>query len=133
MRYVRRLGIALLTFVFGVALSPIRFDVEGMGYGKVSDGGGFSITSYKSSYFVNLLSVYEAYVSREQANEIFDEHVSKATKVIEVGPSLTEKVLSLVVGQWLYSTLENLLVLTPKYSGQKAASCITYAQLPACT
>lgn len=91
MKYVRRLGIALLTFALGVGVSPIRFDVEGRGCEKVVDGGGFSITSYRSSYFVNLLSVYEAYFSREEANAIFDERLSKAAKVIEVGPKFNRE------------------------------------------
>ena len=91
MKHVRRLGIALLTFALGVAVSPIRFDVEGMGAGRVIDGGGFSITSYKSSYFVNLLSVYEAYVSPENANAIFDIRLRKAAKVIEVGPKFNRE------------------------------------------
>jgi len=33
-------GVALLTFLLGVGLSPIHFYVEGMGCGKVIDGGG---------------------------------------------------------------------------------------------
>lgn len=91
MKQVRRLVIALLTFALGVAVSPIRFDVEGMGAGRVIDGGGFSITSYRSSYFVNLLSIYEAYVSAEHANAIFDIRLRKAAKVIEVGPKFNRE------------------------------------------
>ena len=98
MKYVRRLVIALLTFTLGVAVSPIRFYVEGMGCGKVIDGGGgFSITSYRSSYFIKLLSVSEAYVSPEKANNVFDEHLSSAVKIIEVGPKVNGQ--GVVVGR----------------------------------
>ena len=98
MKYFRRLGIALLTFVLGVAVSPIRFDVEGMGCGKVIDGGGgFGITSYSSSYFVKLLSASEQYVSPEKANAVFDQHLSEAVKVIEVGPKINRA--GVVVGR----------------------------------
>lgn len=98
MKYVRRLGITLLTFALGVAISPIRFDVEGMGCGRVIDGGGeFSITSYTSSYFVKLLSAHEGYVSSEKANKVFDEHLSKAAKIIEVGPKINRE--GMVVGR----------------------------------
>jgi hypothetical protein len=92
MKYVRRLGFALLTFTLGVAVSPIRFYVEGMGCGKVIDGGGgFSITSYQSSYFIKLLSVSEAYVSPEKANEVFDERLSTAVRIIELGPKVNRE------------------------------------------
>ena len=91
MKHIRRLVIALLTFALGVAVAPIRFDVEGMGCGKVVDGGGFSITSYRSSYFVNLLSIHEAYISPEHANAIFDIRLRKAAKVIEVGPKFNRQ------------------------------------------
>ena len=98
MKYVRRLAIASLTFTLGVAVSPIRFYVEGMGCGKVIDGGGgFSVTSYRSSYFVKLLVAYEGYVSPEKANEVFEEHLSSAAKVIEVGPKVNGE--GVVVGR----------------------------------
>lgn len=43
MRYLRGPIVALLTFVIGVAISPIRFQMEGMDCGRVIDGrGGFS-------------------------------------------------------------------------------------------
>ena len=92
MKHVRRLGIALLTFALGVAVSPIRFDVEGMGCGKLIDGGGgFGITSYSSSYFVKLWFVQSAYASPEKADAVFDQHVSQAVNVIELGPKMNRE------------------------------------------
>jgi hypothetical protein len=98
MKYARRLGIALLTFTLGVVVSPIRFYVEGMGCGKVIDGGGgFSVTAYQSSYFIKLLSVSEAYGSREKADQVFNQRLSQAVEVFEVGPEIDQK--STVVGR----------------------------------
>ena len=89
MRYVRWFPIVLLTFVLGVAMSPIRFYVEGMGCGKLSDGGGgFGITSYSSSYFVKLWSGSEAYVSPEKAEAVFTQQLGHAVKVVELGPKV---------------------------------------------
>ena len=98
MKYVPRLGIALVTFTLGVAVSPIHFYVEGMGCGHVIDGGGgFSFTSYKSSYFVKLLLAHEGYVSPEKANEVFDERLSTAVRIIEIGPKLNGE--GMVIGR----------------------------------
>ena len=98
MKYVRRLVIALLTFTLSVAVSPIRFYVEGMGCGKVIDGGGgFSVTSYRSSYFIKLLLAHEGYISPEKANEVFDERLSTAVRIIEVGPKINGE--GVVVGR----------------------------------
>ena len=98
MKYVRLFSIALLTFVLGVAVATIHFYVEGMGCGKMIDGGGgFSITSYTSSYFVKLVSAHEQYVSPEKANQIFDQLLGEATEVIEVGPKTDNE--GVVVGR----------------------------------
>lgn len=87
MKHVRRLGFALLTFVLGVAMSPIHFYVEGMGCGKLVDGGGgFGITHYSSSDSVKLWLVQSAYASPEKADEVFNQNVGQAVKVIELGP-----------------------------------------------
>ena len=89
MKHVRRLGIALLTFIVGVAVSPIQFYCEGLGRGKVIDGGGnYGIAVYTSSYFVKLWFVHESYVSPEKADQVFDEHLSHAVRVFEVGPKI---------------------------------------------
>ena len=98
MKHLRRLGIALLTFVLGVAMSPIQFYVEGMGCGKVKDGGGgFGITSYSSSYFVKLWFVQSAYPSPEKADAIFNQTLSHAINVIELGPKINQQ--GVVVGR----------------------------------
>ena len=69
MKYVRRFSIALLTFVLGVAVLPIHFYVEGMGCGKVIDGGGFGITSYSSSYFVKLCPQVKVMLHRKRLTQ----------------------------------------------------------------
>jgi len=98
MKFIRRIGFALLTFVLGVAISPIRFDVDGMGCGKVADGGGgFGITSYSSSYFVKLWSVGSAYASPEKADAVFNQTLSQAVYIIELGPKINQK--GVVVGR----------------------------------
>lgn len=89
MKHVGRLGVALLAFVIGVAVAPIHFYREASGYGKVIDGGGgYGITVYTSSYFVKLWSAHDSYVSPEKADQVFNEYLSQAVKVIEVGPKL---------------------------------------------
>ena len=98
MRFVRWLPIAFLTFVLGFAMSPIHFYVEGMGCGKVIDGGGgFSTTSYTSSYFVKLVSVNAQYVSPEKANQIFAQRLTETEEIIEVGPKTDRE--GVVVGR----------------------------------
>ena len=88
MKYVRRVSFALLTFLVGIAVAPIQFYYEASGRGKVVDGGWAGITCYRSSYFVKLCVAHEGYGSPETANEVFDEHLSKAVKVIELGPKV---------------------------------------------
>ena len=98
MKLVRRLGLTLLTFLLGVALSPIRFCVRGLGHGKVIDGGGnYAITLYRSSYFVYLCFAHESYVSPEKADQVFNERLSEAVQVLELGPKLNGK--GVVVGR----------------------------------
>jgi hypothetical protein len=98
MKCIRWFSVALLTFVLGFAMSPIRFYVEGMGCGKLIDGGGgFGITSYSSSYFVKLWFVQSAYASPEKADAVFDQHVSQALNVIELGPKMNRE--GVVVGR----------------------------------
>ena len=91
MRYLRYPLVALITLVVGVVLSPIRFYVEGMGCGRVIDGGGgFSITSYQSTYFVGLQFVHSGYSSTEKANEVFDQHLREAVRVVSVTSKLNK-------------------------------------------
>ena len=92
MKHLRRLLTVLLAFVIGVALTPIRFHVEGMGCGRLLEGeGGFSVTSHTSSYSVPLSFGHLNYRSSEKANEAFDRHVREAVRVIETTPKLSEQ------------------------------------------
>ena len=89
MKYVRRLGLTLLTFIIGVAVSPIRFYRGASIRGKLFDGGGyFGNTVYTSSYFIKLWFVHEQYVSPEKANQVLNQRLSEAVRVIEVGPMI---------------------------------------------
>ena len=89
MKYVRYPLLALVTFIIGVVVSPIHFYLEGVGCGRVIDGGGgYSISVYKSSYFVNLSFTHAAYSSTEKANEIFNQRLAEAATVIEDAPKL---------------------------------------------
>jgi hypothetical protein len=91
MKYLRGPVVALLAFVIGVVVSPIHFSKEGMGYGRMRDGGGgFSITSYRSSYFLQLNFAHAGHVSEEQANTQFDELVAEAVEVISITPKVDE-------------------------------------------
>ena len=92
MKHLRRLLVALAAFVAGVALTPIRFHVEGMGCGRMLDGsGGFSVTSHSSSYSVSLSFAHESYKSPEKTNEAFDHYIHDAVRVIELTPRLDQK------------------------------------------
>ena len=91
MRYLRGPLAALLAFVLGVVVSPIRFSAEGVACGRVTDGGGrFSVASYRSSYFVRLSDAYYGYDSPDKANEVFDQHVAESVHVTEITPKLDE-------------------------------------------
>ena len=91
MKYLRYPLVALLTFIAGVVLSPIRFYVQGMGCGRVIDGGGpFSLTSYRSSYFVDILFAHSVYGSTEKANEVFDQGLREAARVVSVTSKLNK-------------------------------------------
>jgi hypothetical protein len=85
MRYLRGPLLALLTFVFGVVISPIHFWNVMTACGRTIDGGGpYSVTSYKSSYFVRLAFQHFTYASPEKANAVFDQYVAEAVQVIEL-------------------------------------------------
>lgn len=82
---------AIVTFLFcfalGVLVSPIAFSLDGIGHGKVNDGGGgFVINCYTSTYFIKLWFSSRHYRSTEKANEVFATEVASAIKVIERGP-----------------------------------------------
>jgi len=92
MKYVRRLGVTLLTFIIGVAVSPIQFYRGASIRGKLFDGDGyFGSTVYMSSYFIKLWFVHEQYDSPEKAGQVFNQRLSEAVKVIEVGPKINDE------------------------------------------
>ena len=92
MKYLRGPIVALLTFLISILVSPIHFQVQGWGCGRVTDGGGgYSITSYRSSYFVQLTFAHFGYDSPEKANAVFAEHLAETIQVIEVGPKLDKQ------------------------------------------
>ena len=77
----------LFSFALGVLISPIRFSLDGIGHGRVLDGGGFfGIKCYTSTYFIKLWFSRSKYQSAEKANEVFATAVGSAVKVIERGP-----------------------------------------------
>src|SRR5829696_7226880 len=95
MRYLRCFPIMLATFVFGVAVSPIHFYLESIGCGRVIDGGGgFSVSSYRSNYFIKLSFAHAAYTSPDKANEVFDQELNHAVKVIDVTPKINNEGLT---------------------------------------
>lgn len=88
---MKRLIVALLAFVVGVALTPIRFQAESTACGRVIDGGEFSATAYSSSYSVRLSFAHYSYSSKDEANEVFDHYVREAVRVVETTPNLNKR------------------------------------------
>lgn len=86
MKYVRRLALAIFTFVIGVAISPIRFYVESSACGPNS-----SYTSFRSSYFMQTSSGYVSFDSEQEASDAFNERLNEAVEVIEVKPKVNNK------------------------------------------
>jgi hypothetical protein len=83
---------ALLTFILGVAISPISFRTDLIAHGYVPDGGGgFSVTRHTSSYFVKLWFSHAGYPSAEKAEEVFQSRVSEAVRIIERTPKLDKE------------------------------------------
>lgn len=76
----------LLSFALGVLISPIGFRLDGMGCGKVQDGGRFGIQSYTSTYFIKLSFSRAEYRSPENANEVFAAIVNSAVRIIDRRP-----------------------------------------------
>jgi hypothetical protein len=106
MRYLRYVGSALLAFIFGVAISPIHFEAQGWGCGKVIDGDGwFSVTSFRSSYFVYAAFAHEPYSSADKANQVFDERLKELTKIAELTPKIDKQ--GMIVGRRAVGTLLN--------------------------
>jgi hypothetical protein len=96
MRFLRDAAIALFTFVLGVGISPIHFYAEATAYGRMTDGNdAFSISSYKSNYFVKLLYGHEGYASPDKADDAFNQHLKNAVKLIEVTPKTSKQGLTI--------------------------------------
>src|SRR4029453_1180571 len=88
-KYLRYPLLGFVTFIVGVAISPIHFYVTGIGCGRTIDGGGgFSVTSYRSSYFVDLSFAHSGYVSTGKANDVFNQRLRNAVRVLEVTQKL---------------------------------------------
>ena len=83
MRYLRGPIVALVAFTFGVAISPIHFFVE-----SIACGLGSSTTTYRSSYLIQVSSSHLNCRSTEKANEVFNDKLHEALRVIEVTPKL---------------------------------------------
>lgn len=86
MKYVRRVALAIFTFVIGVAISPIHYYVESIGCGPRS-----SFTSYRSSYFMQTSTGYVSYESEQEATEAYNEGLKKAVEVIEIKPRVNKE------------------------------------------
>jgi len=83
MKHIRRFGVALVTFVVGVAVSPIHFYGESIACGWNSSGA-----TYRSTYFIQVSNGYQGFDSAEAAEKAFDQRLSQAAEVIEVGPQV---------------------------------------------
>jgi hypothetical protein len=91
MKYLRGPIATLLAFLFGVAVSPIQFEPQGMGYGRMIESGrGYSITTYRSSYFISLAFAHADHGSPQKANAVYDETLAEAVRVLEDSPKLDE-------------------------------------------
>ena len=78
---------ALLTFIIGVVISPIRFEADLIACGRVADSSrGFSVARYTSSYFVKVWFSHTGHPSAEKANEVFQAQAEEAVRVIERTP-----------------------------------------------
>ena len=86
MKYVRRLVLAIVTFVIGVAISPIRFDVE-----SIACGPHNSFTSFRSSYFMQTSTGYISYDSEQEASDAFNKELNEALEVIELKPKVNKE------------------------------------------
>jgi hypothetical protein len=59
--------------------------------GRVIDGGGgFSITSFRSTYFVKLYFAHSAFVSTEKANQVFRQRLAEAVLVVDHTPKFNK-------------------------------------------
>lgn len=86
MTYLRYLATAVLTFVFGVGISPIRFYTE-----SIACGPNNSTQTYQSSYFVQTSFGYIGYDSEDQAREAFNRRLNKAIKIVNRTPRMNKQ------------------------------------------
>ncbi len=86
MKYFRYLALAIVTFVIGVAISPIRFSAE-----MIACGPRSSATSYRSSYFVQTTKSHVTYDSDAEASDAFNEQLSEAITVYDTSPKVNSK------------------------------------------
>jgi hypothetical protein len=86
MKYVRYLAFAVFTFVFGVAISPIRFYNEYIACGPRGSSSGF-----RSSYFIQTTSSYINYDSDAEASDAFKKKLSQALEVFDLSPKVNNK------------------------------------------
>jgi len=86
MKHIHRLSVALLTFVFGVAVSPMHFYVE-----SIACGFSNSSTQFRSTYFIRVSRGSQSFHSPEEAEEAFNKRLSEAAEVLEVGPKLDKE------------------------------------------
>ena len=90
MRYLRGPIVAFVAFIFGVAISPIHFSVEMIACGFVPAHDSASTTTYRSAYFIQTSFSNANYPSTEKANEVFNEKLREAIRVIEIMPKLNK-------------------------------------------
>ena len=86
MRYLRYLAVTILTFVFGVGISPIHFYFE-----SVACGSRNSTWTYRSSYFVQTSFGNVVYDSEETASEAFNQRLNRAIKVVNRAPKVNKQ------------------------------------------
>jgi hypothetical protein len=82
-RFLLKFLVALLTFMVGLVISPIRFWSTSLGHGSVKDGGGVILVyGFKSSYLINLGWSSEGYPTPEKAEEVFEARLKEANVVL---------------------------------------------------
>jgi hypothetical protein len=77
---------AIVTFVVGVGISPIRFYVESIACGRNN-----SSTSFRSSYFIQVSRSYITYDTEEEAINVFKKELSQALTVYDLSPKVNSQ------------------------------------------
>ena len=86
MKYLRYLALAIVTFIIGVAISPIRFSAEGIACGRHN-----SLESYRSLYFIQTSRSYVTYDSEAEASDAFNKHLSEAVTIYDRSPKVNRE------------------------------------------